>query len=148
MNLLRVIGGSANVFFLAFLTGSLAKDGVGSLPLPAGVVIFGAIILYGLAIASLYVQFEQSTNKIRLYSLTGHAVGLIIFAAAAVTYALPAMRQGIVLLTLWCAANVLALGFGDDLAMLSWREARRRAVQKRKLDLLRTKNPNETDTKS
>lgn len=145
MNPLRIVGAAANVFFLAFLTGYLAKSSIIGTAFPPFVTFVGAAVLYGIAIACLIVQFEQSTGKLVVYATAGSAVALAVFTVGALTYAVPQMQQGMVLLAIWASANVLSLTFGDNLSALSIREQRRKAIQKRKLEALRTKNPNEPE---
>jgi hypothetical protein len=148
MNPLRILGASANVFFLAFMTGFLAKSSILGTAFSPFVTFVGCVLLYGIAIASLIVLFEGMAGKLFPYAMVGSAIALIVFSYMSVTHSVPAAEQGIALLAVWAAANTLSLGFGNNLAALSIRENRRRAAQKRRLELLRTKNPNEPETKA
>ncbi len=145
MNPYRILGAAANLFFIVFFSIFLSIEAGDSQYFSFPVILSGSVILYTIAVLGMIVCFGVESERFRRNGLYGSVVSMLTFSYFSLAEVAPQAQQGMMLLTVWSVINVLALGFGDETTSVSYKEKRRLAEQKRKLDRLRGNNPNESD---
>ncbi len=144
MNPYKILGAAANLFFLMLFTIYLGIDSLENPIFSPEVIMAGSILLYGIAVSALIICLGNESVKIRRNALYGSVGSMLFFTYITLARLTPASQQGMMLLSVWSAVNILALGFGEE-NLISLKEQKRLTEQKRKLDRLRGKNPNESD---
>lgn len=144
LNPYKILGAAANLFFLILFTIYLGIDSLENPLFSPEIIMAGSILLYGIAVSALIVCLGNESEKLRRNGLYGSVSSMLIFSYIMLARLTPAFQQGVMLLSVWSAVNILALGFGEE-NRISLKEQKRLAEQKRKLDRLRGKNPNESD---